>query len=310
MTEAERRRVRQREKRTAYLRSIGQPVEVDPAPAVAHARHLHQLGMSAADMAAQSRLTTNFFGDLIRGRRTKDKGGQPIKVIDRADLQDVLAVQFVPPAKQGAKLESIGSRRRLRALILAGFGGMFLARELGVAVQRVHMMLTGDGPMAASTITRITELYEKYRDADPAEVGLSAYTISRSKGDARRRGYAPASAWDDETIDDPDSIPEYTGRCGTRFGMVVHRREGIEVCTPCQEAFTGELYPGFKPELLRALRERHGLSRVRLADMVEGVNSSTIQYWEDGRSKPERQFKLDAILDALDATYEDVCEDT
>jgi DNA-binding XRE family transcriptional regulator len=310
MTEAERRRVRLRDKTTAYYRSVGQPVEVDPAPAVAHARHLHQLGMSARDMAAQSRLSTNTFGDLIRGRRTLDKGGGPIKVIDREDLAAVLAVQYIPPVRHGSKQEATGARRRLRALVAAGFGGVFLARELGVAVQRVHNMMIGDGLMAATTVRRVEEIYEKYREVDPAEVGLSAYTISRSKGDARRRGFAPRSAWDDDTIDDPEAIPDFTGRCGTGFGMVVHKREGIPVCTPCQEAYTGEMYPGFKPELLRALRERHGLSRVRLADMVPAVNASTIQYWEDGRSKPERQFKLDAILDALDATYEDVCEDT
>ena len=49
--------------------------------------------------------------------------------------------------------------------------------------------------------------------------------------------------------------------------------------------------------------------RVRLANMVEGVHAATLQYWEDGRSLPERQFKLDAVLDVLDATYEDVCEE-
>ena len=309
MSEQERRRVRLRDKTTAYLRSIGQPVEVDPAPAIANARRLHQAGMSARDMAAQSRLSTNFFGDLIRGRRTLDKGGHPIKVIDRQDLADVLAVTYAEPLHQGSKQDATGTRRRLQALIAAGFGGMFLARELGVAVQRVHLMLTGDGLMAASTVRRVEEIYEKYRDVDPAEVGLTAYTISRSKGDARRRGYAPSSAWDDDTIEDPAAIPDFTGRCGTPFGVIVHRRENIPVCQPCEEAYTGVAYPGFSPDKLRALRERHGLSRVRLANMVEGVHAATLQYWEDGRSLPERQFKLDAVLDVLDATYEDVCEE-
>lgn len=44
---------------------------------------------------------------------------------------------------------------------------------------------------------------------------------------ARRHGWAPPMAWDDETIDDPNATPEGVGPAGTRrsFDEVVWRRE-------------------------------------------------------------------------------------
>lgn len=309
MTPAQRERARKLQRRAAYLRQTGRPVQVDPAPAIEHARSLYRQGMTARDMAARSTLSAAVFGDLVRGRRTANRGGGPIKVIDRDVLEKVLAVQYAPPRGWGAKRDGTGVRRRLQALNAAGFGGTFLAGELGVSVQRIHGLMTGRTPLVTFPVhQRVAELYDKYSRVDPEDAGLSAYTVSRARGDARRRGYAPAFCWEEWTIDDPETIPDWTGHCGTGLGMKVHRRDGIPVCRPCKEAYSpGDPYPGFDGEKLRELRERAGLSREEVGRRAK-LDGSTVQYWETGRSKPYRGDLLDRVLSVLDLTYEDVCD--
>jgi len=300
--------VQRRERQTSYLRETGRPVQVDPAPAIAHVRSLHSRGMTCAQMAAHSRLSKNTFQDLARGARTRDRGYQPIKVIDRPDLEEVLRVEFRAPDSYGAHVDGVGTRRRVRALYAVGYGGRFLAGQLGVALQRVHGLLRSEGKVTASTRSRVIELYDKYHAVDPADMGLSAYSISRALGDARRARYAPPGCWDYDTIDDPQAIPQWTGACGTWIGARAHRREGIEMCPACKPHDLGVKVPGFSREKVRALRERSGLSRVALGKLV-GVDASTIQYWEDGRSTPERQWRIDKLLSVLDATFEDVTDE-
>jgi transcriptional regulator with XRE-family HTH domain len=66
--------------------------------------------------------------------------------------------------------------------------------------------------------------------------------------------------------------------------------------------WTGE---GFRPDLMRGLRESKGFSRHALASAA-GICPETIQYWETGRSLPKYKKKLDAVLLLLGATWEDV----
>jgi hypothetical protein len=42
--------------------------------------------------------------------------------------------------------------------------------------------------------------------------------------------------WDDDTIDDPNAVPEYTGRCGSIVGALIHLRESIPMCPPCEQS--------------------------------------------------------------------------
>lgn len=62
---------------------------------------------------------------------------------------------------------------------------------------------------------------------------------------------------------------------------------------------------GFRPDLLRGLRESRGLSRTVLAK-ASGLCAETLQYWETGRSLPSRKRNIDAVLLVLGAGWEDV----
>lgn len=62
---------------------------------------------------------------------------------------------------------------------------------------------------------------------------------------------------------------------------------------------------GFRPDLLRGLRESKGLSRMALAK-ASGLCTETLQYWETGRSLPSRKNNIDTVLRVLGAEWEDV----
>lgn len=62
---------------------------------------------------------------------------------------------------------------------------------------------------------------------------------------------------------------------------------------------------GFRPDLMRGLRDSKGLSRSALGEAA-GICPESIQYWETGRSRPKYKKKMDAVLKVLGAGWEDV----
>lgn len=303
---------RQQEKTWEYLREIGRPSLLKPdTPEVQWAlrklRSYNSRGMSLSAMADQVGLVQDAITRLLR----KDRPS-----LRRSTFEKIRQIEFDPGSQTG-QVPVHGAQRRLRALRAQGFTYTFLCDQFGHAHNspRLQRILTGFKEpgrpvkfLISSTARQIEELYDKLDGVDPLDLGITEHGVKYSLRRARELGYAPRSCWDEDTIDDPEAIPEWTGRCGSALGFRIHLREGIPVCEACAGHETSEPYPGFNGILLRRLRERKGLSRQQLATAVGGLNASTIQYWESGRSKPVRQFKLDGVLSVLDATLEDVCE--
>lgn len=209
----------------------------------------------------------------------------------------------------GAKVDSTGTVRRMQALRADGFPGHLLGEQLGVSYEAVAQLAkTKRDLVLKSTRIDVARVYAELDGKTPADFGIPPNIIQKCSTWARRAGYAPRSCWDGDTIDDPDAVPEWTGRCGSWWGWHIHQRDGVPMCSRCAPFADSEPYPGFDGLRLRGLRERKGYSRERLARHVGGLNASTIQYWETGRSKPVRQNKIDAVLSVLDATLDDVCE--
>ena len=156
--------------------------------------------------------------------------------------------------------------------------------------------------------TAVADLYEKLEGHWPEELGVEPRAARFVSAFARKKEFAPRMCWDPDTVGDPEALPDWTGYCGTGFGMIVHKRDGIPPCDRCVAAYDyPDPYPGFNGEKFRALRERRGWARNPLGRKV-GIDPSTIQYWEEGRSRPQREGRLDRVLSVLDATYEDVCD--
>ncbi len=60
----------------------------------------------------------------------------------------------------------------------------------------------------------------------------------------------------------------------------------------------------FSPELIKKLRRRKGLTQTQMAAVV-GVNPSTVNFWERGRSQPTGE-NLEALVALRDASKADI----
>lgn len=227
---------KQRAKYTAYLRSVGRPTRVPGQEASDHVRRLHDYwGMPLARIATLAGLAAGTVHDIYH----QDRGATyAFREVYRETHQALMAVEPEIPTGRGAYIPPHGTARRLNALALQGFPPRHLADMIGLSVQNTsELVLLKVRFVRASTAWAVRELYQKFDGGDPAELGVTSGTRKLTVTYAKRRGAAPAHCWDEDTIDDPDAMPEWTGRCGSDAGYRLHRTHGLmPPCQPCTHA--------------------------------------------------------------------------
>jgi hypothetical protein len=135
-------------------------------------------------------------------------------------------VELVPAA---------GSIRRVQALAVAGWPLRRTGREAGLKPIEIVRLMKAD-LVPADTARTIADVYARYSTASPGLCGVSAMHARAARASAYASGWAPAAAWDDDTIDDPAAHPEWTGHCGTVRGASLHEKHAIPLCPPCKAA--------------------------------------------------------------------------
>jgi hypothetical protein len=138
--------------------------------------------------------------NLISGRRRLGVR-RPAVRISRAVAAAILAV-LVPevPAEVvagGASVDSIGTVRRVQALVAAGYTLTWVADAMGMGVGNLASLLRRTR-VTGRVARNVAEVYERHSHLP----GPS----SRSRVRARRHGWAPPLAWADN-IDDPGAVP-------------------------------------------------------------------------------------------------------
>lgn len=139
----------------------------------------------------------------------------------------------------GKLLDSTAARRKMQALQARGFSLNLLGRACGRA-DYLRAFLAGNGRITAELAEIIDLLYDKYQTADPVECGMTPQAASRLTTLSLGKGFALPVCWDDDTIGDPDAIPQWTGYCGTLRGYRLHKERGIPMCKAC--ASKGQAY--------------------------------------------------------------------
>lgn len=228
---------RMRRKRRKYLRARGRPRLVYPheaAQAIRKLQSYHDDGMTRWDMAEASggKLNSGSFADWVN---------QVNKTMSRDSYDAVMAMPFLRATPLGSRVPMEGSMRRICALRAAGWPcKTALAGFLGIKGSTTSLYKLSAGQsnyVFHSTYLKIKAVYEKYIDVDPIEWGVPEVDVRRAKIWAKRAECAPAHCWDDDTIDDPEAIAEWTGVCGTPHGYRIHLREKIlPACAECKTA--------------------------------------------------------------------------
>lgn len=204
------------------LNASGRPVRIPAAPVAAHLRKLLEAGMGWARITRAAKASSCTVARILNGQ----------ELVRRSVAERLLAVQYRPAP--GRYVEATGTRRRIQALIAIGHPIAGIAAEVGADQSVITDILNNQDRIRGITADRIAAGYDWLARRPPVTSRETAASACRNR--ALRNGWAPPAAWDDDTIDDPNAIPEWTGFCGSDRGWWTHRLEHIPVCEPCQAA--------------------------------------------------------------------------
>ncbi|MFJ6316024.1 hypothetical protein ACIQJW_08085 [Streptomyces californicus] len=213
------RTTRNRVKKQQRLnRHRGIPPLVDAAPA---AKRLHELHEKSGwdDIARAAGTSGAHLRQIAFGR---------LPQISPKTQAKIMAIR--PATTGGQYIDSTGTVRRVRALIALGYTLIEIAEAATVAVARVQTLAAGYPSLRRTVANRIANAYR--------ELSETPGTNTRAKNRAIANRWAPPAAWDDDTIDDPAAIPDWTGHCGTDRGWWTHRQQNIPMCDACDQAHT------------------------------------------------------------------------
>lgn len=103
-------------------------------------------------------------------------------------------------------IDATGTKRRLRALMALGWTGPQIDAALGRARTFTANLLCGSPRVNRVTADLVATVYERMSMRLPDdEPTPNRQLITRTRNQARRKGWAPPLAWDD--IDNPDEEP-------------------------------------------------------------------------------------------------------
>ncbi|MGH3405861.1 MAG: WhiB family transcriptional regulator, partial [Streptosporangiaceae bacterium] len=199
---------REAEQNRVRLRASGkwQPW-VDSGPARAHVRMLMAFGIGCDRVAALAgpAVSAGAVSALIYGHPP----GPPSRKIRPEAEAAILAVQPVlENLAATALVDPTGTRRRLQALVAAGWPQRRLAARLGWRWSNFYTVMAYPKQIAAATARAVIALYCELRDQPPPQATQAEKTaMLNARALAETRGWPGPDRWDDGTIDDPRAAP-------------------------------------------------------------------------------------------------------
>lgn len=285
----------QRRKYQAYMRSVGTPLRIHPTEMAQLRDRVNTLlnaGMSSVMIAQQVGACPTNIMRIAHGVTAR---------AHRSTYNKLMACHPEPAPRtraQGSKVPTTVPFRMLRALRADGYTLETIATfvsstEQGCTVQNLSQILRDNRPlMYASTARRITDAYNKYGGTDPGALQTPLST-KRARTWAAKSGCAPSHCWDEDTIRDPQAIPEWTGHCGTNHGYQLHYKyPDIPACPPCLQAHSDATLD-WKYEAREARHQQiraliaAGKTTRQIADKVGCSQRTIARARNNGRLKPE-----------------------
>ena len=237
-------------------RQQGRGARVDATAAREHLKALHAT-MSWSQLAIATGCDPRGLQLLLTGQR---------KEINRSTHNKILAVKAPPTPSPGMYIDATGLRRRLQALAVLGYSGIYIAKRIKTADTRLHLITNGKQPTVRYVLARrIIAIYDELAHT-PAPAGRSRTRVIKLAADNR---WAGPVAWDDDTIDDPAAVPDWTGHCGTDRGWWMHTNQRLPMCEACATAH--EEWKG-KHRVLPRGEYSAALARARAAASSRGVD--------------------------------------
>ena len=317
---------RARAKRRAYLKSQGMGGYVDASEMQARIRKLYDVHQVPFQRIADrtgvdlSNVRSHYYGRAI----TRDNA--PLTTCFWKTHNAIMTTSF-GPADVRVNIRGHGTVRRLQALIAAGFPQQWLAETTGRSLAHLNrFILKEHAEVSAEHAAVVEQVYRKYSEVDPVDVGVPPRSKAYAQTVAKKYGYHPASCWDEDTIDNPDAIPEYTGECGSEEGYRIHVRESmagrrnppcaackavVEVTRPGNVGASGEQPYRFRHERFGEVLKERGTNPRQLAISFLGDVKMVdrIYRWRMGDRQPRRREDVYRLASALDVEPAELMED-
>ena len=199
------------ERHRRRMRAYGREAYVDATPVRQHVNQLRASGMGWKTIAQCAGVRSSVMWKLLYGDPQRNLA--PSKRVRPTTAEKILAVQFDPSLlADGCLVDGTGTARRLRALVALGWSQNRISAQMGISRENFQHTISGR-PVRARTARSAAALYERlWNTAPPESEHRERIAASRARNHARNAGWLPPMAWDDETIDDPNSTPDaYTG---------------------------------------------------------------------------------------------------
>jgi len=200
------------ENRRHRLQGYGRPTTtwVDAAPVRAHVHEVLAAGVGWKRVARVAGVHASAVSRLLYGRRREDGRIEPPTKRMKPDVARALLAVPVPTVTQlpgGVIVDGTGTRRRLQALAVVGWSVDRIAAAADLDRQSLDGALHG-GQVLARTAQAITKAYDERWDQPPTAADrFEQGAITRTMNRAKRAGWLPPAAWDDDTIDNPAAEP-------------------------------------------------------------------------------------------------------
>lgn len=274
-------------KRCNYLRESGRSNYVPAAPIREHVQQLINNGWTIPLLEK----ATGINRTSIRVLLGQAPGKPTSRRVTRATAHHLTALPISAPTDHPAPADglmpAIGTKRRLQALVANGWPQTWLATRIGWTSANFNQLVKDDRPnVNARTHHAVTTLYnELWNQQPPTDTTDQQRRVTIARTTARKHGYVPPLAWDDDTIDNPDATPAGIYKpVSTRVMSTDDLADDVTVMldrgTPPQSI--AEHY-GISPEALRQRFYRNGhheLARVFNTEALRQRNAARKQRTE------------------------------
>lgn len=188
---------------------------VDAQPVRDHMQYLMDNGISVKRIAKLTGLALSTVGAIRWGR--SERGHAPYPRVKQTTAAKILAIKpSLENMSPGHNTDSTGTVRRLQAIVTIGWSQARLANQLGMERSNFGTLMTGDLCTAKRALA-VRDLYEKcWNQPQTGTDWHSKASATRAINLAAKAGWVPPMAWDDDSIDNPATIPDRGGRLKLR----------------------------------------------------------------------------------------------
>ncbi|MYY79704.1 MULTISPECIES: hypothetical protein [unclassified Streptomyces] len=210
--------------RRRYLRQTGRSTLRSPNAAADHVLKLRTAGLDDKTIKAQAEVCCDVLYRIMR------RAGDIHIDTERRILNVPIPAPSGGPTRSRAYVDGLGTRRRLQALVAAGWYPAELARRLDKDRENLGQLLNGKrgDRVALYQAEEVRALYAELHGQKPENQGLSGYYVQRARQMAAARGWATPDYWDDDDFDNPDFQPAIDDLAVKRDDLAAVRRAEIE----------------------------------------------------------------------------------